>query len=96
MYLLIGSKGLDVKHLQEALNALSLSTNSLKIDGIFGQQTKARVMAFQRSIGLKPDGIVGPLTGKALLASVCLCLIPEHSALKRHPQLARFRMHSLA
>jgi peptidoglycan hydrolase-like protein with peptidoglycan-binding domain len=29
------------------------------IDGDFGENTKAAVKAFQRSVGLKDDGIVG-------------------------------------
>jgi len=34
----------------------------ITIDGVFGPQTLAAVKAFQKSYGLKPDGIVGPLT----------------------------------
>ena len=36
------------------------------IDGIFGSGTRQSVIAFQRLMNLAPDGIVGPLTWKAL------------------------------
>lgn len=38
------------------------------IDGIPGKRTKAATVAFQSAHGLKPDGIVGPLTRAALAA----------------------------
>jgi len=55
-----GSRGNQVKILQERLN--SLGYNAGKADGIFGSKTKAAVMAFQRANGLVVDGIVGPAT----------------------------------
>lgn len=36
------------------------------VDGIFGGQTKSAVIAFQRAMGLTPDGIVGKNTFNAL------------------------------
>lgn len=36
------------------------------IDGVFGDGTRAAIRAFQRSRGLLPDGIPGPLTQHAL------------------------------
>ncbi len=50
--------------IQEAL--LSKGFDPGPIDGIPGRLTTAAVMAFQGSHGLKPDGIVGPLTRDAL------------------------------
>lgn len=47
-----GSRGADVKYLQAKLG--------LKQDSIFGPATKAKVVAWQKSKGLTPDGIVGP------------------------------------
>ena len=53
-----GSKGETVKAVQKALGA--------KADGDFGPGTEAAVIAWQRSRGLVPDGIVGPSTLKAM------------------------------
>lgn len=36
------------------------------VDGIAGRRTRAAVIAFQLSVGLKGDGVVGPLTRAAL------------------------------
>jgi len=59
-----GSRGEDVATLQSLLNT---NINAkLKVDGNFGNQTQMAVMAFQRSKGLKADGIVGALTWAAL------------------------------
>jgi peptidoglycan L-alanyl-D-glutamate endopeptidase CwlK len=54
--------------LQIALKAKGFSTGV--VDGHFGPATEAGVMGFQRSNGLLPDGIVGPLTWKALVPDV--------------------------
>lgn len=54
----LGSKGLDVKMLQQKLG--------VKVDGIFGQQTLKAVKEFQAKHGLKVDGIVGPKTNAVL------------------------------
>lgn len=55
-----GSRGESVKTLQERLNAKGYNAGS--VDGIFGKNTQAAVMAFQKANGLAADGIVGPLT----------------------------------
>lgn len=54
MVLKLGSRGNEVKVLQEKLN--------LKEDGIFGPLTEEAVKDFQRSNGLEVDGIVGANT----------------------------------
>ena len=59
-----GNTGDAVKKLQQALGLTGAS-----VDGKFGAETEAKVVAFQLAKGLKPqDGIVGPQTWKALLA----------------------------
>ena len=60
-------RGDDVKVLQSMLNELGFDCGA--VDGIFGNQTKAAVLAFQTAKGLVADGIVGPLTKAALLAA---------------------------
>ena len=52
-----GARGVYVMVLQDALNYLGYNTGS--IDGIFGANTRAAVIRFQRANNLSPDGIVG-------------------------------------
>jgi hypothetical protein len=54
----IGSSGEDVKKIQKRLG--------LKVDGIFGKNTRAAVIKLQSENGLKADGIVGPKTWNVL------------------------------
>ena len=63
-----GSKGDDVRELQEALNKLPCLVTKLEADGVFGSKTEAAVRAFQRDVGLVVDGIAGRLTLAALTA----------------------------
>lgn len=62
MVLKLGSRGNEVKLLQEKLN--------LKVDGIFGPITEEAVKNFQKSNGIKVDGIVGANTLSKLNLSV--------------------------
>jgi len=62
-----GSSGPDVLTLQSTLKQLGFDPNG--VDGIFGPGCEAAVIAFQKSKGLTPDGIVGPNTMAALQAS---------------------------
>lgn len=39
-----------------------------QVDGIFGPGTDTATRNFQKSAGLTPDGIVGPLTWKPLIS----------------------------
>ena len=59
-----GASGPDVTALQRKLQERGFSPG--QIDSEFGPATEAAVMAFQRSQGLLPDGIVGPRTATAL------------------------------
>lgn len=56
--------GDDVRTIQGTLIARG---HRITVDGVFGQDTHSSVRAFQASKGLKPDGIVGPLTWAKLL-----------------------------
>lgn len=55
----IGSRGNDVKALQENLRTLGYNISA---DGIFGSDTKNAVIDFQKKNGLSADGIVGSAT----------------------------------
>lgn len=52
------------KQVQQRLKELGFYYGA--VDGIFGSGTRSAVVAFQKSKGLTPDGIVGPATLKAL------------------------------
>jgi hypothetical protein len=58
-----GAHGEQVGKLQEELHRLGYD---LHVDKQFGPRTEAQVKAFQYDHGLKPDGLVGPLTQAAL------------------------------
>src|ERR1700759_5655563 len=64
-----GSSGPDVVQLQSDLNFVGADP-PLVLDGIFGNQTLAAVKQLQVAAGLDVDGIVGPLTRRALSESV--------------------------
>jgi chitosanase len=55
--------GKDVETIQVALKKAGVEVDD---DGVFGQETDTAVRKFQRSKGLKPDGVVGPATRAAL------------------------------
>ncbi len=57
-----GEVGGQVKALQKLLGGI-------KVDGVFGNETRAAVVLFQRSKGLEADGICGARTWEELLIS---------------------------
>jgi muramidase (phage lysozyme) len=60
-FVLKGSTGYAVSEIQSALG--------IHIDGVFGKQTKAAVIAFQKRKGIEVDGIAGPQTWGALFGT---------------------------
>lgn len=62
-----GDRGQEVAELQRRLNLLL--GFDMDTDGIFGRDTRAAVMEFQRANALKVDGIAGRRTMKALDAA---------------------------
>lgn len=63
----IGSQGKAVKDVQAFLKQQKLYTGS--IDGVFGQQMRSAVIAFQQSQHLSKDGFIGQKTWAAMLKS---------------------------
>lgn len=59
-----GASGPETRRLQRVLK--SLGDDPGPVDGSYGPLTAKGVEAFQRSAGLTPDGIFGPLTRAAL------------------------------
>ena len=86
-----GVKGADVRAVQDVLNFHVRRLTPLVVDGNFGPATHARVMAFQKSNGLKPDGKVGPITLAKLfeeeLLPISLVLAPQQATAAGGPRL---------
>jgi peptidoglycan hydrolase-like protein with peptidoglycan-binding domain len=59
-----GDSGPEVVTLQKALTQLGFDAGTA--DGDFGSTTETAVIAFQQAHNLKPDGIVGTETAKAM------------------------------
>mgnify|MGYP003286617892 CR=1 FL=1 len=45
-------------------------SQALQVDGIFGSKTDAAVRGFQQALGIAVDGIVGPVTWRALVSGM--------------------------
>lgn len=67
MTLQVNSRGSDVSRLQQTLQERGFSPQG--VDGSFGRNTRAAVVAFQRSQGITADGIVGRDTAQRLFGS---------------------------
>ncbi len=68
-----GSKGSAVRGVQEEFQFRNLSgdpSKGVQIDGIFGPQTEAAVRGFQEALQITIDGIVGPVTWRALVSGM--------------------------
>ena len=65
-----GSKGTDVKALQEFLLQLEYSLPKYGADGEFGSETETALKKFQKKAGIKQDGIYGSETHQALMDAV--------------------------
>jgi uncharacterized protein (TIGR02594 family) len=59
-----GDRGPFVRAVQEALSTMNYGVG--RIDGDFGSNTRRAVVQFQSDKGLKADGVVGPVTWRAL------------------------------
>ena len=68
-----GSTGDGVRGVQEEFQFRNLSgdpNQGVQIDGIFGPQTDAAVRGFQQALAIAVDGIVGPITWRALVSGM--------------------------
>ena len=61
----LGKDGNAVQELQEALKGLGYDIEA--VDGKFGEDTRKAVRAFQAKNKLRPDGVVGPATFRAIV-----------------------------
>jgi putative chitinase len=77
MLLKVGSKGEDVKKLQQKLG--------LGADGVFGKGTEESVKNFQTKSGLTPDGIVGEQTWQKIMGQGVLITEPAPVAQVAQP-----------
>ncbi|MBP3936863.1 MAG: peptidoglycan-binding protein [Clostridia bacterium] len=67
----IGSRGENVTQVQQYLNAIGETFTQIPVvpvNGVFGNQTQAAVIAFQELEGLEPNGIVGAVTWNELVS----------------------------
>ena len=64
--LMRGSRGDQVKKVQEALDNLGFDLGKFGVDGIIGQYTEAAIKEFQELEGLEVTGIIDDVTLKAL------------------------------
>lgn len=63
----LGSQGIDVRRLQRQLNARLMPPWRIAADGVFGPNTCQAVVAYQKGVSIRSDGIVGAQTWYHLL-----------------------------
>jgi peptidoglycan hydrolase-like protein with peptidoglycan-binding domain len=85
----LGANGADVKAVQEALNVWKANP-PLTPNGVFDKDTDSAVRRFQQDHGLKPDGIVGRATRRALFP-VGVATVTVQGLRLQMPEAPRFR-----
>ncbi len=68
-----GSNGDAVRAVQEVVKFHDQSDGEgspVHIDGVFGPRTESFVRGFQKAVGTASDGIVGPITWRALVSGM--------------------------
>jgi peptidoglycan hydrolase-like protein with peptidoglycan-binding domain len=68
-----GSTGDAVRGVQEVIKFHDLSDGEgppVHVDGIFGLRTDQWVRGFQTAVGTTSDGIVGPITWRAMVSGM--------------------------
>ncbi len=69
-YITRGASGKIVEQLQTFLRVIAQNNSAIPnvtVDGVFGSQTQAAVIAVQDWFDLEPDGVVGPITWNAII-----------------------------
>jgi peptidoglycan hydrolase-like protein with peptidoglycan-binding domain len=69
----LGSNGDAVRGVQEVMRFHDQSDGEappIHVDGIFGPRTDQWVRGFQTAVGTASDGIVGPITWRALVSGM--------------------------
>jgi peptidoglycan hydrolase-like protein with peptidoglycan-binding domain len=69
----LGSTGEAVRGVQEVMKFHDLSGGAappIHVDGIFGPQTDQWVRGFQTAVGTVSDGVVGPITWRAMVSGM--------------------------
>ena len=69
-YIMRGASGKIVEQLQSFLRVIAQNNSAIPtvaVDGVFGSQTQAAVIAVQEWFDLEPDGVVGPITWNAII-----------------------------
>ena len=87
-----GSQGAAVTLLQKDLTALGFYIN--RVDGDFGSKTHEAVIGFQKSQGLKADGIAGPITQAALKKALNGSVVPNVSSTAKAPTAASIKHYN--
>jgi peptidoglycan hydrolase-like protein with peptidoglycan-binding domain len=65
----LGSEGRGVSYLQDIVGKFAARYScvpAVKEDGVFGEKTRRAVMDLQGLLGIKQDGVVGPVTWEAI------------------------------
>jgi peptidoglycan hydrolase-like protein with peptidoglycan-binding domain len=78
--LAVGSSGDVIKQIQQCFNVISTQYTEIEQlieDGFFGYATERAVTAFQKHVGLAPDGLIGPATWAALMRSCVSTPLPQ-------------------
>jgi peptidoglycan hydrolase-like protein with peptidoglycan-binding domain len=68
-----GSTGDGVRGVQEVIKFHDVSDGEgpeIHVDGIFGPRTDSWIRGFQTAVGTASDGIVGPITWRALVSGM--------------------------
>jgi peptidoglycan hydrolase-like protein with peptidoglycan-binding domain len=69
----MGSKGAAVHEWQTLMQRQMQA--AIMADGVFGDDTRAATMAFQRKVRLPSDGVVGERTWRAAAVAPCYALV---------------------